>query len=219
MNVEQGQVVAIVGPSGAGKTTIFEMLQRFYDPQQGSISLNTVNLTNLALEELRGCMGLVPQNPVLFSTDVFHNIRYGNPNATDEDVIEAAKKAHAHEFIEQLPKGYSSFLGEQGVRLSGGQKQRIAIARAILKDPKILLLDEATSALDSESEYHVQAALNELMKQRTTLIIAHRLSTVMHADKIIVMDEGKVVNTGTHQTLLTTDTLYKRLCELQFDVQ
>ncbi|XQW83804.1 ABC transporter transmembrane domain-containing protein [Thalassotalea piscium] len=218
INVEQGQVVAIVGPSGAGKTTLFEMLQRFYDPQNGSISLNQVDIRELSLEELRRTMGMVPQNPVLFSANVFHNIRYGNPDATDTEVIEAAKKAHAHEFIMQLPEGYDSFLGEQGVRLSGGQKQRIAIARAILKNPKILLLDEATSALDSESEHHVQAALNKLMQDRTTLIIAHRLSTVMHADKIVVMDNGQVVNTGTHQSLLAEDALYKRLCELQFEV-
>lgn len=218
ISIEQGQVVAIVGPSGAGKTTLFEMLQRFYDPQQGSITLNDLNIRNMTLENLRSAMGMVPQNPVLFSSNVFHNIRYGNPNASDSEVIEAAKKANAHEFISQLPQGYDSFLGEQGVRLSGGQKQRIAIARAILKNPKILLLDEATSALDSESEYHVQAALNELMHDRTTLIIAHRLSTVMHADKIIVMDGGKVVNTGTHQALLAEDALYKRLCDLQFEV-
>lgn len=218
ITVEQGQVVAIVGPSGAGKTTLFEMLQRFYDPQQGNITLNGLNIRNMDLASLRSTMGMVPQNPVLFSANVFHNIRYGKPAASDSEVIEAAKKANAHEFIENLPQGYDSFLGEQGVRLSGGQKQRIAIARAILKDPKILLLDEATSALDSESEYHVQAALNELMHDRTTLIIAHRLSTVMHADKIIVMDGGKVVNTGTHQALLAEDALYKRLCELQFEV-
>jgi len=218
MVIEQGQVVAIVGPSGAGKTTLFEMLQRFYDPQQGDISLNGLNIRDMTLESLRGSMGMVPQNPVLFSSTVFHNIRYGNPSASDAEVIMAAKKAYAHEFIEQLPQGYNSFLGEQGVRLSGGQKQRIAIARAILKDPKILLLDEATSALDSESEYHVQAALNELMHDRTTIIIAHRLSTVMHADNIIVMDDGKIVNTGSHHALLTEDTLYKRLCELQFEI-
>jgi len=192
------------------------MLQRFYDPQQGNITLNEINIRDMTLASLRGAMGMVPQNPVLFSSNVFHNIRYGKPDASDSEVIAAAKKANAHEFIQQLPQGYDSFLGEQGVRLSGGQKQRIAIARAILKDPKVLLLDEATSALDSESEYHVQAALNELMQDRTTLIIAHRLSTVIHADKIIVMDGGSIVNTGTHQRLLAEDALYKRLCELQF---
>ncbi|CAH9053901.1 Putative multidrug export ATP-binding/permease protein [Pseudoalteromonas holothuriae] len=217
LTINHGEVVAIVGPSGAGKSTLFEMLQRFYDPQQGMISINGVNVRDISLSDLRALMGLVPQNPILFSADVMHNIRYGKPSASDEEVIRAAKKAHAHEFIEALPQGYSSYLGEQGVRLSGGQKQRIAIARAILKDPKILLLDEATSALDSQSEYHVQAALVELMKQRTTLIIAHRLSTVKHADSIVVMDKGKIVNRGKHHVLIDSDPLYKRLCQLQFE--
>ncbi|BBN83824.1 ABC transporter ATP-binding protein [Pseudoalteromonas sp. A25] len=218
LTINQGEVVAVVGPSGAGKSTLFEMLQRFYDPQSGAILINDIDIRALSLKQLRGLMGLVPQNPVLFSADVMHNIRYGNPCASDEEVKNAAKKAHAHEFIEALPDGYQSFLGEQGVRLSGGQKQRIAIARAILKDPSILLLDEATSALDSESEYHVQAALIELMKSRTTLIIAHRLSTVKHADNIIVMDNGKVVNQGDHQSLIKSDPLYQRLCQLQFEL-
>ena len=217
LKVGSGKVVAIVGPSGAGKTTLFDILQRFYDPQAGAISLNGIDIRQLELEQLRGAIGLVPQNPVLFSANVMHNIRYGNPGATDEEVIEAAKKAHAHDFILQCPQGYESYLGEQGVRLSGGQKQRIAIARAILKDPDLLLLDEATSALDSESEHHVQAALNALMKNRTTLIIAHRLSTVMHADVIVLMENGKVVNTGSHQQLLAAEPLYKRLCDLQFE--
>ncbi|NOU50491.1 ATP-binding cassette domain-containing protein [Pseudoalteromonas sp. JBTF-M23] len=217
LTVNQGEVVAIVGPSGAGKSTLFEMLQRFYDPQQGAITLNGIDIRSLPLAQLRKLMGLVPQNPVLFSADVMHNIRYGKPTASEEEVINAAKKAHAHEFIEALPEGYNSFLGEQGVRLSGGQKQRIAIARAILKDPSILLLDEATSALDSESEFHVQAALVELMKNRTTLIIAHRLSTVKHADSIVVMEQGKVVNQGKHHMLIESDPLYQRLCQLQFE--
>ncbi|MGK0440979.1 MAG: ATP-binding cassette subfamily B protein [Pseudohongiellaceae bacterium] len=217
IEIQHGEIVAIVGPSGAGKTTLFDLLQRFYDPQQGNIKIHGANLKEVNLQDLRSTMGMVPQNPVLFSSDVFYNIRYGKPQAREEEVINAAKKAHAHDFIMQLPEGYKSFLGEQGVRLSGGQKQRIAIARAILKAPDILLLDEATSALDSESEHHVQAALNELMQQRTTLIIAHRLATVMHADKIVVMDKGKVATIGTHQQLITTNALYKRLCELQFD--
>jgi ATP-binding cassette subfamily B protein len=217
LNIPTGKVVALVGPSGAGKTTIFELLQRFYDPQQGVISFNETNITQLKLTDLRHEMGMVPQHPILFSSDVWHNIRYGNPAASDQDVINAAKRAHAHEFIEQLPEGYSSFLGEQGVRLSGGQKQRIALARAILKDPKVLLLDEATSALDAQSEHHVQAALNELMENRTTLIIAHRLSTVIHADIIVVMDHGEIVATGDHKSLLANSALYQRLCELQFD--
>ncbi len=217
LSIPKGKIIALVGPSGAGKTTMFELLLRFYDPQKGQISFNDNNITQLDLTDLRKTMGMVPQHPVLFSSDVWHNIRYGNPDASDEAVIEAAKRAHAHEFIEKLPEGYASFLGEQGVRLSGGQKQRIALARAILKDPQVLLLDEATSALDAESESHVQAALNELMKDRTTLIIAHRLSTVIHADLIVVMDKGQIVDMGDHQSLLASDALYQRLCELQFD--
>ena len=217
LSVKKGQVVAIVGPSGAGKTTLFELLQRFYDPQQGQIKLHGVELAALSLDTVRAKMGLVPQHPVLFSTDVYQNIRYGKQDAEREEIENAATKAHAAEFIDNLPEKYESDLGEQGVRLSGGQKQRIAIARAILKDPEILLLDEATSALDAESEHHVQAALNELMKQRTTLIIAHRLATVMHADEIIVMDKGKVVASGSHDALLKSSPLYQRLCKLQFD--
>ncbi|SFD19771.1 ATP-binding cassette, subfamily B [Pseudoalteromonas denitrificans DSM 6059] len=217
LSIPNGKTVALVGPSGAGKTTMFELLQRFYDPQSGEIKLNNADITKVDLSELRHTMGMVPQHPILFSSDVWHNIRYGKPDASDEEVFDAAKKAHAHEFIENLPQGYGSFLGEQGVRLSGGQKQRIALARAILKDPDILLLDEATSALDAQSEYHVQAALDELMKDRTTVIIAHRLATVLHADLIVVMDKGKIVDTGTHSSLIHSSSLYNRLCELQFD--
>jgi len=216
LKAEKGKVLALVGPSGAGKTTLFELLQRFYDPQSGSIEFGGTDIRQLDPTDLRRQMALVPQQPALFSSDVMHNIRYGNPQASDEEVIEAAKKANAHEFIMQLPEGYSSFLGERGVRLSGGQKQRIAIARAILKDPHILLLDEATSALDSESEHHVQKALDQLMKDRTTLIIAHRLSTIQHADKIAVLDQGQLVATGDHQTLMEECELYQRLVELQF---
>ncbi|PKH07214.1 ABC transporter transmembrane domain-containing protein [Moritella sp. Urea-trap-13] len=215
--IPKGKVIALVGPSGAGKTTLFELLQRFYDPQVGSVLFNNQNINELALNEVRQRMGMVPQHPVLFSSDVWHNIRYGDPTASDEAVIKAAKLAHAHEFIQQLPEGYNSFLGEQGVRLSGGQKQRIALARAILKDPEVLLLDEATSALDAESEHHVQAALEELMLNRTTLIIAHRLSTVINADLILLMEQGQIIAQGTHNQLIESSTLYRRLCELQFD--
>ncbi|ALS34366.1 ATP-binding cassette, subfamily B, bacterial [Pseudoalteromonas translucida KMM 520] len=217
LNIQQGQTVAIVGPSGAGKTTLFELLQRFYDPASGAIKFRDVNIKILSLNTLRNKMGMVAQNPILFSSDVMHNIRYGNPNATDEQVYAAAKHAHADEFIQQLPQGYNSFLGEQGVRLSGGQKQRIVLARAILKDPEILLLDEATSALDAQSEHHVQAALEHLMQNRTTLIIAHRLATVKHADMIVVMEHGEIIATGSHQQLLQSSPLYQRLCELQFN--
>ncbi len=216
LNAIQGKVLALVGPSGAGKTTIFELMQRFYDPQSGSITLGGVDIRQLDPHELRQQMALVPQQPALFSNDVFYNIRYGSPNATDQQVIEAAKKAHADEFIMQLPEGYHSYLGSRGVRLSGGQRQRIAIARAILKDPSILLLDEATSALDSESEHHVQQALEELMQNRTTIIIAHRLSTIQHADQIAVMENGSLVEMGDHQSLMQTCDLYQRLIELQF---
>ncbi|MDH5911744.1 ABC transporter ATP-binding protein/permease [Vibrio splendidus] len=216
LTAHEGKVLALVGPSGAGKTTLFELLQRFYDPQVGKVTLGGVELNQFDPNQLRKQMALVPQQPALFSNDVFHNIRYGNPKATDEQVIEAAKKAHAHEFIQNLPEGYHSFLGERGVRLSGGQRQRIAIARAILKDPNILLLDEATSALDSESEHHVQQALEELMRGRTTIIIAHRLSTIKHADQIAVLDKGQLVDIGDHQSLINSCELYQRLVELQF---
>ncbi|MBE0367142.1 ABC transporter transmembrane domain-containing protein [Pseudoalteromonas aurantia] len=214
--IEQGKVLALVGPSGAGKSTLFELIQRFYDPQSGEILLGGVDIRSLTPQDLRQQMAIVPQQPALFSSDVMHNIRYGNPLASDEQVIEAAKKAHAHDFIMELPDGYRSFLGERGVRLSGGQKQRIAIARAILKDPHILLLDEATSALDSESEYHVQQALDTLMHNRTTVIIAHRLSTIQHADKIAVLGAGKLVEIGSHHELMQSCELYQRLVQLQF---
>ncbi|MDC9609795.1 ABC transporter transmembrane domain-containing protein [Pseudoalteromonas sp. GABNS16H] len=217
LTIEQGKTVAIVGPSGAGKTTLFELLQRFYDPAHGAIKFHDVNIKDISLTTLRDKMGMVAQNPILFSSDVMHNIRYGNPNATDEQVYAAAKHAHADEFIQQLPQGYNSFLGEQGVRLSGGQKQRIVLARAILKDPEILLLDETTSALDAQSEHQVQAALEHLMQNRTTLIIAHRLATVKHADVIVVMENGEIRATGSHQQLLASSPLYQRLCELQFN--
>jgi len=216
LNIKKGETIALVGPSGAGKTTLFELLERFYDPLEGEVRVFGCALKTLNIQAARQTIGLVPQQPILFSADVWHNIRYGRPEASDEEVQAAARQAHAHQFIQALPQGYGSFLGEQGVRLSGGQKQRIAIARAILKDPAILLLDEATSALDAESEQHVQAALNDLMKNRTTLIIAHRLSTVIHADRIVLLDNGCIVEVGTHLELLATSPLYKRLCDLQF---
>ena len=215
LTAKSGKVLALVGPSGAGKSTLFELLQRFYDPQQGHITYGGIDIKQLHPQQLRQKMALVPQQPALFSHDVMHNIRYGNPNASDEEVIAAAKQAHAHEFIMNLPAGYKSFLGERGVRLSGGQRQRIAIARAILKAPDVLLLDEATSALDSESEYHVQQGLAALMHGRTTLIIAHRLSTIQHADSIAVLEQGQVIAEGSHQSLLSSCTLYQRLVKLQ----
>ncbi len=217
LKIKPGESPALVGPSGAGKSTIFELLQRFYDPQSGQISFDEQLLLNLDLKSLRQQMALVPQQPALFSNNVWHNIRYGNIDATDQQIIDAAKAAHADEFIQMLPEGYDSYLGEQGVRLSGGQRQRVAIARAILKNPKILLLDEATSALDAESEQQVQQALTTLMKNRTTVIIAHRLATILHVDKIAVMDQGKLIATGTHQQLLESCPLYKRLADLQFN--
>ncbi|MEH6589209.1 MAG: ABC transporter transmembrane domain-containing protein [Halioglobus sp.] len=216
LDIEAGKSLALVGPSGAGKSTVFELLQRFYDPQSGKVLLNNTDLKALGLNALRGHMALVPQQPALFTADVSYNIAYGKPDATDEEIIAAAKAAHAHDFISSLPEGYGSHLGEQGVRLSGGQRQRIALARAILNDPDILLLDEATSALDTESEYQVQLALQELMQNRTTIIIAHRLSTILHADKIAVLDQGELVATGTHESLLKSSKLYARLASLQF---
>jgi ATP-binding cassette subfamily B protein len=216
LTIEEGKSLALVGPSGAGKSTVFELLQRFYDPDHGRISLGSIDIKDLLPVDLRSQLAVVAQQPTLFSGDVMHNIRYGRPDATKEQVIEAAKSANAHEFIEKLPEGYESFLGEQGVRLSGGQRQRIAIARAILKDPKILLLDEATSALDAESEHRVQQALENLMQDRTTVIIAHRLATIRNADSIAVIEDGKLVAQGKHDQLLESSTLYKRLSELQF---
>ncbi|MBT5293663.1 MAG: ATP-binding cassette domain-containing protein, partial [Cellvibrionales bacterium] len=215
----EGQCVALVGPSGAGKSTVFELIQRFYDPQSGLVTLGNKDIRELSPQALRQQLAVVAQQPTLFTSDVATNIRYGRPNATDEEVVEAAKAAYAHEFISQLPNGYNSFLGEQGVRLSGGQKQRIAIARAILKDPRILMLDEATSALDTESEFKVQKALERLMENRTTLIIAHRLSTILHADTIAVLDHGQLVAQGSHEHLLKASALYAKLASYQFKEQ
>ncbi len=214
--VRPGETVAIVGPSGAGKTTVFQLLLRFYDPQSGSVTLEDIDLRELSPSHVRAQIGLVPQEPVIFSADAAENIRYGRPGASDAEVRAAATAAAATEFLDRLPDGFATHLGEKGVRLSGGQRQRIAIARAILRDPKVLLLDEATSALDSQSEQMIQRALDQLMQGRTTIIIAHRLATVMRADSIVVMDQGRIVATGTHASLLAQGGLYSRLAALQF---
>ena len=216
LHIEPGMTMALVGPSGAGKSTLLELLLRFYDPLQGSIHFEGIDLRSLALQEFRRHIAFVPQQPTLFSANVWENLRYGQPDASKEEMVAATRDANAEEFLDKLPQGFDSFLGEQGVRLSGGQRQRLAIARAILRDPKLLLLDEATSALDAESERMVQEALLRLMQERTTIVIAHRLATVIHADQIAVMDQGRVVALGTHQQLLHSSPLYSRLAELQF---
>jgi len=216
LDIEPGETVAFVGPSGAGKSTTFQLLLRFYDPKQGRIRLDGVDLAMADPLDVRHRIGLVPQETMLFGTSARENIRYGRPTATDAEVEEAARAAAADEFIRALPEGYETFLGERGTRLSGGQRQRIAIARAILKNPPLLLLDEATSALDAESERAVQGALEALMHTRTTLIIAHRLATVLKADRIIVMDQGKIVASGRHEQLIASNPLYARLAALQF---
>ena len=216
LQVMPGETVALVGESGAGKTTVFQLLQRFYDPQQGQIMLSGTALADLALPALRGAIAVVPQDGVVFSSTAMENIRYGRPGATDAEVMMAAKDAFADEFLSKLPEGYNTFLGERGVRLSGGQRQRIAIARAILKNAPILLLDEATSALDAQSEHMVQAALERAMQGRTTLVIAHRLATVQQADRIVVMEHGRIVEVGKHDALVQQGGVYARLAALQF---
>jgi len=217
LDVKPGQTVALVGPSGAGKSTVFGLLLRYYDPASGRIALDGVPIHQLSLHDLRSRIGIVPQNPVIFSSSALENIRYGKPGASDEAVRAAAQAAFADEFITQLPEGYDSFLGERGVRLSGGQRQRIAIARAMLKNPPLLLLDEATSALDAQSERMVQAALESAMKDRTTLVIAHRLATVQQADHIVVLDHGRLVEQGTHTQLVAQGGVYAGLAALQFN--
>ena len=220
LHLQPGQKVALVGPSGAGKSTVLQLLLRFYDPDSGIVRFDGIDIRQTNPQQLRQRIALVPQDPIIFGADAWENIRYGFANVTDSDVRRAAEAAHAAEFLDQLPQGFKTYLGERGIRLSGGQRQRIAIARAILRDPAVLLLDEATSSLDAESERLVQEALEQLMQARTTLIIAHRLATVRKVDRILVMDHGQLVASGRHEELVEANGLYARLAALQFrDIQ
>ena len=219
LHVRPGETVALVGPSGAGKSTVLQLLLRFYDTQAGTVRLDGVPLQELSLASLRQRIGIVPQDSTVFSTSAMENIRYGRPGASDDEVVQAAKAAYAHDFLTALPEGYGTYLGERGVRLSGGQRQRISIARAMLKNPPLLLLDEATSALDAESERVVQQALEAAMQHRTTIVIAHRLATVLRADRIVVLDEGRIVDIGSHAELVARGGLYARLAAMQFDME
>jgi ATP-binding cassette subfamily B protein len=216
LDIRPGETVALVGPSGAGKSTVFALLLRFYDPQHGRICFDGIDLRAMSLAGLRGAIALVPQETVIFGGTTANNIRFGRQDASDEEVHAAARAAEAHEFIRLLPDAYEAELGERGVRLSGGQRQRIAIARAILRNAPLLLLDEATSSLDAQSEAAIQQALERLEKGRTTLVIAHRLATVQRADRIVVMDGGRIVAQGTHESLLAEGGLYAELARLQF---
>ncbi|MEY2957096.1 MAG: hypothetical protein RL123_1824, partial [Pseudomonadota bacterium] len=216
LHIRPGETVALVGPSGAGKTTVLQLIERFYDPEGGRITLDGIDLRDMARADFRAAMALVPQDPVIFSTSARENIRFGRPDATDAEVEAAARAAAAHDFIARLPEGYGTVLGERGMLLSGGQRQRIAIARAILRDAPVLLLDEATSALDAESERAVQAAVERLSEGRTTIVVAHRLATVKRADRIVVFDRGRIVAQGSHESLVAEGGLYARLARLQF---
>lgn len=216
LTIKPGEVVALVGRSGAGKSTLVNLIPRFYDPQEGKILIDGYDLTDLKLESLRSKLGIVPQETMLFSGTVRENIAYANPDAPLEEIIRVAKMANAHDFVSELPEGYDTLVGERGVRLSGGERQRLAIARALLRNPKILIFDEATSSLDTESEKLVQEAMNRLLSGRTTIIIAHRLSTVQHADKIVVLERGRIAEEGRHEELFTRGGIYKKLYEAQF---
>ena len=215
LKVPKGKTVALVGQSGSGKSTLADMLPRFYDPDQGEILIDGISLKDLKITSLRNLMGIVTQESILFNDTVFNNIAFGMESAKESDVTAAAKIANAHEFIDQMPEKYQTNIGDRGSKLSGGQRQRIAIARAVLKNPSILILDEATSALDSESERLVQDALNNLIRNRTSVVIAHRLSTIQHADEIIVLQKGEIVERGKHADLLAKNGVYKKLYDMQ----
>ena len=215
LNIEKGKTIALVGQSGGGKSTLADLIPRFYDPQEGQITIDGHDLRDVKLKSLRALMGVVTQESILFNDSIFNNIAFGIPNVSQEDVIQAAKIANADEFISKMEEGYQTNIGDRGTKLSGGQRQRISIARAVLKNPPLLILDEATSALDSESEKLVQNALNNLTKNRTSLVIAHRLSTIQNADAIVVISEGEIVEQGKHQDLMDKNGVYKKLIEMQ----
>jgi subfamily B ATP-binding cassette protein MsbA len=216
--VKAGEIVALVGPSGAGKSTLMDLLPRFYDPLSGKIEIDGINLRKIDLKSLRNLMGIVTQETILFNDTVWNNIAYGYNHASKEEVESAARAANAHEFIMNMPQEYQTIIGDRGVKISGGERQRLAIARALFKNPPILIFDEATSSLDTESEALVQEAIDRLMKGRTVFVIAHRLSTIQNADKIVVLDDGKIVQMGDHKSLIQQEGLYKRLYEMQFKI-